>query len=173
MGEQVYLPGATSFTTWTNDPPVVLMAQGRILTGWTFNTTYPANANDPPVSPLTPTVAGRDTSIELIPYGSAKLRVTEMPWINTPVGVRSSVRAFKDNELEVNVSKNGRCLFTVQTPGAFDLVLCNVAGRTVYHKNGEGPLSFVLDKGIVSNGTYLAHLVAGGRKLDKKIMVVQ
>ena len=38
-GEQVYLPGATSFTTWTQDPPVVLKAQGRNITGWTMNAT--------------------------------------------------------------------------------------------------------------------------------------
>ncbi len=173
MGEQVYLPGATAFTTWAQDPPVVLQAQGRIVTSWTYNTTYPANANDPPTSPLASTVAGKDTAIQLIPYGSAKLRVTEMPWINTPVGVRSIVSAFKDNDIDVIVSKNGRCLFTVKSAGRFDLVVCDIAGRTVYRQNSEGPRSFVLEKGTVGMGTYIVHLISGGRNLEKKILIAQ
>jgi len=173
MGEQVYLPGATAFTTWAQDPPVVLQAQGRIVTSWTYNTTYPANANDPPTSPLASTVAGKDTAIQLIPYGSAKLRVTEMPWINTPVGVRSIVSAFKDNDIDVTVSKNGRCLFTVKSAGRFDLVVCDIAGRTVYRQNADGPRSFVLEKGTVGIGTYIVHLISGGRNLEKKILIAQ
>jgi len=169
-GEQVYAPGATSFTTWTQDPPVVLKAQGRILTNWKMDS---SNASDPPVSPLTSTVAGRDTSIELIPYGSAKLRVTEMPWINLTVGVHSSVKVFADNDLEVNASRNGKCLFTVRAPGAFALTLFDMAGRIVYRHNADGPLSFVMDKGIVGKGNYVVRLTSGSTKLEKKVLLFQ
>jgi hypothetical protein len=173
-GEQVYLPGSGAFTTWTLDPPVVLRGQGRILTGWTTNATYPGNANDPPTSPLAPTVAGRDTSIELIPYGSGKLRVTEFPWISTPVAVLShDNRIPKKPEVMVTAVKNGKCLFTVNPAGHFDLKLIDIAGRAVYHLNAEGPKSFVLERGTVHNGTYVAHVISGGRSLDQKISIVQ
>ncbi len=173
-GEQVFLPGATGFTTWTQDPPVVLKGQGRILTGWTTNSQYPGNANDPPVSPLSSTIAGRDTSIELIPYGSAKLRVTEMPWLNTPVGVSSNVQTSKEQqELMVNVAKNGKCSFTVKAPGHFELVLRDISGRTVYRLHAEGPKSIVLEKGRVHNGIYAANLISDRGKFKKKILIAQ
>ena len=147
---------------------MVLKAQGRILTGWTKDATYPANAGDPPASPLTSTVAGSDTAIELIPYGSAKLRVTEMPWINTPVGVRASAPVYNDHDLQVTVARSGKCLLTVRTPGVFDLELLDIAGRRVFHRNAEGPLSFVLEKGVMGRGTYIVHLGAGGRILERE-----
>jgi hypothetical protein len=172
-GEQVYLPGATGFTTWTQDAPVVLKAQGRILTGWTTNSQYPGNANDPPVSPLASTVAGRDTSIELVPYGSARLRVTEFPWINTPVGVISKALYPKKPELFAAMVQNRKCRFAVKNAGHFDLVLRDISGRIVYHLNGEGPKSFVLESGTVRNGTYAAHLVSGGRKIEEKVLIVR
>jgi len=96
-----------------------------------------------------------------------------MPWINTPVGVRSSVQAYSDNNLQVNVARNGKCLLTVRTPGSFDLDLLDIAGKRVFHKNADGPLSFVLEKGVVSNGTYIVHLVSGSKKFEKKIMILQ
>jgi hypothetical protein len=173
-GEQVYLPGSGAFTTWMQDPPVILRGQGRILTGWTVNSTYPGNANDPPTSPLASTVAGRDTSIELIPYGSAKLRVTQFPWISTPVAVLSrDNRIPKESELMVTAAKNGNCLFTVKPAGYFDLMLLDIAGRVVYNINGEGPISFVLERGTLHKGTYVAHIASAGRKFEKKILIVQ
>jgi hypothetical protein len=174
-GEQVYLPGSGAFTTWTLDPPVVLRGQGRILTGWTTNATYPGNANDPPTSPLASTVTGRDTSIELIPYGSGKLRVSEFPWINTPVAVLSNDNRIPPKpEVMVTAVKNGNCLFTVTSAGHFKLVLLDIAGRVVYHLNGEGPSSFAIERGsLLHNGTYVAHLVSGGRSFEKKISIVQ
>jgi hypothetical protein len=172
-GEQVFLPGATAFTSWSQDPPVVLKAQGRILTGWTTNSQYPGNANDPPASPVQSTVAGRDTSIELIPYGSARLRVTEFPWISTPVGIIYTALHPMKPTLIAAIAHNGKCRITVCQSGAFDLVLLDVAGRAVYHTHALGPKSLSLERGLVHGGTYVAHLVAGNRKIDEKIVISQ
>ena len=145
------------------------------MTSWTYNTTYTGNANDPPTSPLASTIAGKDTSIELIPYGSAKLRVTEFPWISTPVAVLSHDNQIpKVPELMVTSVKNGKRLFTVNPAGNFDLKLFDIAGRAVYHLNAEsGPKSFVLDRGTLRNGTYVAHIVSNGREFEEKILIVQ
>jgi len=173
-GEQVYTAGTTNtFTSWTQDPPVVLKGEGRILTGWTTNATYPGNANDPLVSPVASSAAGRDTSIELIPYGSAKLRVTEFPWINTPTGVLDyNVQTVMEKGIMENVTQHGKCVFTINTPGTFEMVLCNISGKTVYHIKAEGPKSFVVDRGTLRNGMYVAHVVSGNRKFEKKILIV-
>jgi uncharacterized protein len=172
-GEQVYLPGSSVFTTWTQDPPVVLKAQGRIVTSWTYNTTYTSNAADPPTSPLTSTVTGKDTSIELIPYGSAKLRVTELPWINASTAVLPVTKALQVQEQLAVSAQNGQCHFTIRPSGKFNVELLDVAGRVVYHMNAKGPQSFTLGKNIVHNGMYVAHIVSGDLSLQQKLLVVQ
>jgi hypothetical protein len=172
-GEQVYVPGAAGFTTWTQDPPVVLKAQGRILTGWTTNSQYPGNAGDPPNSPLQSTVAGRDTAVELIPYGSAKLRVTEFPWISTPVGVISKALHTKRPQLTATFTQSGKCLVSVRPAGAFDLVLLDVAGRAAYNMHGTAPKSLALDKSLLRRGAYIAQLTSGGRKFEEKVLVLR
>lgn len=172
-GEQVFLPGATGFTSWAQDPPVVLKGQGRILSGWTTNGQYPGNASDPPVSPLQSTAAGRDTSIELIPYGSAKLRITQFPWINTPVEIITKALTVKEQKLLAFFTKNGTCHVSIKQSGKFDLKLIDLNGKTVYHTNAVGPTTFSLESGILNRGTYVAHIISGGKSFDDKLLISQ
>jgi uncharacterized protein len=172
-GEQVFLPGASSFTTWTSDPPVVLKASGRILTSWTYDGTYTSNAADPPSSPVSETASGKDTTIELIPYGCAKLRVTEFPWVKITVGNLPETQDINNVKLTIADVKNGKCRFTVETSGHFDITLFNLAGRSIYHLKDMGPKTVFVDKNILHNGTYIARIVSNGRTLEKKIMIAQ
>jgi hypothetical protein len=115
---------------------------------------------------------------DLVPSGDGfkpgKLRVTEFPWISTPVAVLShDNRIPKKPEVMVTAVKNGKCRFTVNPAGHFDLKLLDIAGRAVYHLNAMGPTSFMVNRGLVHNGTYVAHIVAGGKKFEKKILIVQ
>ena len=113
---------------------------------------------------LTSTVAGRDTSIELIPYGAAKLRVTEMPWINTPVGAINAALHPKKSALMAVIEQSGKCRITISQAGAFDLVLLDVAGKGVYRVHAQGPKSFVLQKGMVRKRGRMSRLFRAAGK---------
>jgi hypothetical protein len=58
--------------------PVILKVNGRLLPQWGMDKAYPANAADPPASPVV--VTGPIIELELIPYGCARLRISEFPW---------------------------------------------------------------------------------------------
>ncbi|MEE4215921.1 MAG: hypothetical protein V2I34_12710, partial [Bacteroidales bacterium] len=61
---------------WDKDAPVVLKVQGIKLPGWGMKDN---SAADPPYSPVE--TDGEAVELELVPYGSAKLRITEFPHV--------------------------------------------------------------------------------------------
>jgi len=61
---------------WTEEAPVVLKVRGVKLPGWGLKDN---SAADPPISPVK--TDGEAVELELVPYGSAKLRITEFPVI--------------------------------------------------------------------------------------------
>jgi hypothetical protein len=73
--------------TWPHDEPVVLRVKGRLLPQWKMrmgknpqvSRPVPAMAEVPPSSPVE--AAGETVDIELVPFGCARLRVTEFPWL--------------------------------------------------------------------------------------------
>ncbi len=65
-------------TPWTGSEPVVLKARGRSIGSWDRDAEFPANAADPPPSPLA--ARGAVECLELIPYGCSRLRISEFPW---------------------------------------------------------------------------------------------
>jgi hypothetical protein len=67
---------------WRAGDECVLSLPMRVRTEARFNGAigYPANAADPPVSPVA--TKGPLIDLELIPYGCARLRISEFPWFN-------------------------------------------------------------------------------------------
>jgi hypothetical protein len=75
-GEPVKFPGTNTFVPWQGDVPLVLQVKARRVPQWGMKG---ANAADVPVSPVSTTSA--ETTVELIPYGCTRLRISEFPTV--------------------------------------------------------------------------------------------
>lgn len=73
-GDPVWMPDSGKYVTSLSDPPVVIRTRGMVIPHWTMKDN---SAAPPPLSPVTP--EGDPVIIELVPYGSARLRITEFP----------------------------------------------------------------------------------------------
>jgi len=67
--------GASPFSP--GGAPLVVRATGRRLPGWSLRH---GAADTPPPSPVTTHLAADSDEVLLAPYGSVRLRVTEVPW---------------------------------------------------------------------------------------------
>ena len=73
-GDMIWSPDSNKYFTWTQDAPVVITARGMKIPGWTLKDN---SADLPPLSPVKP--EGDPEIITLVPYGCARLRITEFP----------------------------------------------------------------------------------------------
>jgi hypothetical protein len=80
-GDPVYNVATNSFDTLNINPPIILKAKGKKIPGWVI---VDNSAGPTPYSPVVLTGNSAQAvafDIELIPYGSAKLRLSEIPVI--------------------------------------------------------------------------------------------
>jgi hypothetical protein len=73
-GDMIWSQDSNRYTRWNGEPPVVLKTRGMKIPGWTLKDN---SADLPPLSPVKP--GGDPSGLTLVPYGSAKLRITEFP----------------------------------------------------------------------------------------------
>jgi hypothetical protein len=76
-GDMIWSADSGKYITWDKDAAVVITARGMRITGWEMKNN---SADIPPLSPVKP--EGTTEIIQLVPYGSAKLRITEFPAID-------------------------------------------------------------------------------------------
>ncbi|MGB8492434.1 MAG: beta-L-arabinofuranosidase domain-containing protein [Bacteroidales bacterium] len=73
-GDMIWSADSAKYIQWENDAPLVLTCRGILIPGWTMKDN---SADVPPLSPLEP--EGTPQIIQLVPYGCARLRITEFP----------------------------------------------------------------------------------------------
>ena len=73
-GDMVWSPDSARYVQWTQDAPVVIRARGMKIPEWILKDN---SADVPPLSPVKP--EGDVESVTLVPYGCARLRITEFP----------------------------------------------------------------------------------------------
>jgi hypothetical protein len=76
-GDMIWSPDSAKYIPWDKDAAVVITTRGMKIPEWTLKDN---SADVPPVSPVKP--EGTTEVIQLVPYGSAKLRITEFPEID-------------------------------------------------------------------------------------------
>jgi len=79
LGEQIYNTDLDQYETWGKEAPIVLVGKGRRIPEWTLKN----NSSDIP--PLSPVITNEEIeTLELVPYGCTRLRVTEFPTVSEP-----------------------------------------------------------------------------------------
>ncbi len=73
-GEPVYDEKQNKYRTYDREPPVLLLVSGRRLPVWTIKNN---SSGDPPLSPVQSKEPVEE--LTLVPYGCARLRITEFP----------------------------------------------------------------------------------------------
>lgn len=76
-GDMIWSGDSGKYFQWEKDAAVVITARGMRIPEWILKNN---SADVPPVSPVKP--EGKTEVIELVPYGCAKLRITEFPVID-------------------------------------------------------------------------------------------
>jgi hypothetical protein len=73
-GDMIWSADSAKYISWNQDAPVIITARGMKIPDWIMKNN---SADIPPLSPVKP--EGDPEIITLVPYGCAKLRITEFP----------------------------------------------------------------------------------------------
>jgi uncharacterized protein len=73
-GDMIWSADSGKYIEWTQDAPVIITARGMKIPQWILKN---YSADLPPLSPVKP--EGDTEIIKLVPYGCARLRITEFP----------------------------------------------------------------------------------------------
>jgi hypothetical protein len=73
-GDMVYWDTWDTHVSWQHEAPIVLRVPAKQIPSWGLKNN---SADDPPLSPVT--VETKLDTVDLVPYGSARLRISEFP----------------------------------------------------------------------------------------------
>jgi hypothetical protein len=73
-GDMIWSADSSKYIKWNMEAPVIIRARGMKIKQWTMVNN---SAGNPPISPVKPD--GNPEALTLVPYGCARLRITEFP----------------------------------------------------------------------------------------------
>jgi hypothetical protein len=76
-GDMIWSADSVKYIPWNKDAAVVITTRGMKIPEWTLKDN---SADIPPLSPVRP--EGTAEVIQLVPFGCARLRITEFPVID-------------------------------------------------------------------------------------------
>ncbi len=172
-GDRCYDSASNSFITFAGDVPVYLRAKAKRVAAWGLSNN---SAGDPPASPMTTLGAVAMEDVQLIPYGSAKLRTAVFPWEfdrpqYPPVAtLPSSMRQPETGLVDQRVMPQG-VAFVVSKALNHRIDIVTMSGKVVRTFSGDRAAKYVLSKTAVAPGVYLMRAKVGSALQTSRIAV--
>jgi hypothetical protein len=138
-GDPVWDEGSNSHVNLTSDVPVILKTKGKLVPSWGMDNNSAATA---PVSPIQG-LSTPEVDIELVPFGSTKLRVSMFPWVEAQGWVARTREPGAPVELKASVNAS-RSLVSVTANCSYTFKVFTVSGEQVYSAKAFGSKKFDL-----------------------------
>ncbi len=161
-GDMVYDATANNFKALTQDAPVSLLCKGKRVASWILKSN---SADDVPASPMTG-ITTTSESLELIPYGCARLRIAGFPYIDSVgwTSISQSAKTGNRPAMLVQQKTSKGLLVIVNTDGNHRVDLIALSGKLVKSFCGTGKARYILSDMEMRRGVYVMRLSAGSEK---------
>jgi hypothetical protein len=167
--EPVYNASTGNHDPLTTDVPVILKTRAKRISAWTMKNN---SADDPPKSPVTSNAP--QEVVELVPYGSCRLRVAVFPYADTTGWVTPADQVISAEELKAAVrhfiSPQG-ITFMVDKEGNHAIDIFSMSGRVLKSYSGKQKARYVLPRNGIPPGLYVMRATVGSRKQTAKLLI--
>jgi hypothetical protein len=168
-GDMVYDAATSQHVANTGDVPVIVKAKAKRVTAWTMANN---SAADVPTSPLTNLGSVAQEDVELVPHGSARLRISVFPWTGpadpTTVSAHNPLIRKVEPVLLHMVTPQGLSVI-VKQPASHRIDIVTLRGQVVKSFSGDQAARYTVSRDALAQGTYLMRAKINGSLQTAKI----